>query len=79
MDTLSPAEIACPIRSLVRRYSNIEVMIDEVVDIKRDENLLVTKNRILRYDYLIMACGSNHAYFGKNEWEDFAPGINTLG
>ncbi|SMF37058.1 NAD(P)/FAD-dependent oxidoreductase [Pseudobacteriovorax antillogorgiicola] len=79
MAALSPAEIAYPIRSLVRRYPHIDVLLDEVVDLKPDQKEVVTKTRSISYDYLIMACGSNHSYFGNNEWEEHAPGLKTLG
>ena len=79
MAALSPAEIAYPIRSLVNKYKYIDVLLDEVVDIKGTDNKLVTKTRTLDYDYLILACGSNHSYFGNNKWEEFAPGLKTLG
>lgn len=79
MAALSPAEIAYPIRSLVRKFNNIDVLLDEVVDINREKKEVQTKTRALNYDYLVMACGSNHSYFGHNEWEEFAPGLKTLG
>ena len=79
MAALSPADIAYPIRSLVRKYKYIDVLLDEVVHIETDHQQVVTKTRTLTFDYLILACGSNHSYFGHNEWEEYAPGLKTLG
>ena len=82
MAGLSPAEIAAPIRALLRGARNVEVRQEEAVgaDLAR---------RVLRaradgrehehpYDYLILGCGAGHAYFGRDEWEEFAPGLKTL-
>jgi NADH:ubiquinone reductase (H+-translocating) len=75
---LSPGEIAAPIRSILRGYSNIEVLLEEVVDFKLEEKKVVTKEQILDYDFLIVAPGATHAYFGHEEWEPLAPGLKTI-
>ncbi len=75
---LSPGEIAAPIRSILRGDSNIEVLLEEVVDFKPEEKKVVTKEQVLNYDFLIIASGATHAYFGHDEWEPMAPGLKTI-
>ncbi len=75
---LSPADIAVPIRSLLAEYKNIRVVLDEVISIDKNQRSVQIKNLILQYDYLIVAVGSRHSYFGKSEWEKLAPGLKTL-
>jgi NADH dehydrogenase len=75
---LSPADIAEPIRSVLRKNKNITVVMDEVVDIDRAEREVVTNNAKYPFDYLIIAIGSRHSYFDKDEWEQYAPGLKTL-
>jgi NADH dehydrogenase len=76
---LSPADIAYPIRSILRRQSNADVVLGgvETVDPGARELRLSDGTRIL-YDYLVLATGSGHAYFGHPDWETFAPGLKTL-
>jgi hypothetical protein len=71
---LSPADIAAPIRSIVGRYRNITVMLGTVegVDVVTRE-VLIERGRRVRYDYLVLATGARHAYFGHDDWEPFAP------
>lgn len=76
---LSPADIAEPIRSVLRKEKNITVVMDEVIDIDRTNRKVVTNNFKYPFDYLIVAIGSRHSYFGKDEWEKYAPGLKTLG
>src|SRR5277367_4140466 len=66
---LSPAEIAQPIRSILRDNKNTEVLMDEAVafDIERRE-VKLKSGAVLEYDYLVVATGSTHSYFGKDEW-----------
>jgi NADH dehydrogenase len=76
---LSPADIAQPIRSLLRDYPNIEVLMDEAVSFDLPEQRVRLKTGVqLEYDYLIVATGSTHSYFGKDEWAKFAPGLKTV-
>ncbi len=75
---LSPGEIAEPIRSILRRHKNIEVLMDEVTGFDLDHRLLLTPDEEISYDYLIVAAGASHAYFGHDEWEEFAPGLKTI-
>ncbi|MDQ6939559.1 MAG: NAD(P)/FAD-dependent oxidoreductase [Verrucomicrobiota bacterium] len=75
---LSPADIAAPIRSVVHRYANIDVMLAEVSGIDVAAKTLTTGERQIAYDYLIIATGSRHSYFGNDQWEKLAPGLKSL-
>lgn len=76
---LSPADIAQPIRSILRDHPNIEVLMDEVVgfDLEEHRVKLKTGNELV-YDYLIVASGSTHSYFGHEDWAVLAPGLKTV-
>jgi NADH dehydrogenase len=78
MAGLSPAEIAVPIRSLLARYRNIRVLQAEAESVDLDRSKLTTNVGGLDYDYLILANGAQHTYFGHEEWEKYAPGLKTL-
>jgi len=78
MAALSPAEIAVPIRHILARYRNITVLQDEVRDLDLAGRRVMAKNHSLDYDYLILACGAHHSYFGHEEWEEYAPGLKTI-
>jgi NADH:ubiquinone reductase (H+-translocating) len=76
---LSPADIAQPIRSLVREYPNIDVLMDEAVGFDLAQQRVHLKTGVeLEYDYLIIATGSTHSYFGKDDWAKLAPGLKTI-
>jgi len=75
---LSPGEIAAPIRWILRNRSNVEVLLEEVVDFNLQQKKVITRQQVLDYDYLIVASGATHAYFGHEEWEPFAPGLKTI-
>lgn len=75
---LSPADIAMPIRAILSRYKNISVVMNEVVKIDPQNKTITTTQGQTHYDYLISATGSRHSYFGKDDWEEFAPGLKTL-
>ncbi len=75
---LSPGDIATPIRSLVSRQSNLEVRLGEVTSVDLAARTVTLKDGQLAYDYLVVAAGVSHAYFGRAEWERFAPGLKTL-
>jgi NADH dehydrogenase len=76
---LSPADIAQPIRSLVRDDQNIEVLMDEAIRFDLPQRRVELKTgSLLEYDYLIVATGSTHSYFGKDEWAKLAPGLKTI-
>lgn len=75
---LSPADIAQPIRSILRHQSNTEVLMDEVVGIDAATRQVSLKSDArLSYDYLVLATGSTHSYFGHDQWEPLAPGLKT--
>ncbi|HZN37059.1 MAG TPA: FAD-dependent oxidoreductase, partial [Pirellulaceae bacterium] len=78
MAGLSPAEIAAPIRSLLAGYRNIRVLQGEVRTLDLGGKKATVDFGELTFDYLILACGARHSYFGHDEWEEFAPGLKTL-
>lgn len=73
---LSPADIASPIRYILRRQQNVRVIEDTVVDITADS--VMTETSEIPFDSLIVATGSTHHYFGNDDWEEPAPGLKTL-
>ncbi len=76
---LSPADIAQPIRSVLREYKNVDVLMDEVTTIDKSSRRIELKSgATLEYDFLIVATGSTHSYFGHNEWAALAPGLKTI-
>jgi NADH dehydrogenase len=75
---LSPGDIAFPIREVFRHYKNVQVLMDEVISIDKQNKKVIVHDGPYDYDYLIVAPGSRHSYFGKNEWEVNAPGLKTL-
>ena len=75
---LSPGEIAAPIRSILRRHPNVEVLMAEVTGFDLERRLVKTQDQEVPYDSLIVAAGASHAYFGHDEWEPFAPGLKTI-
>jgi NADH:ubiquinone reductase (H+-translocating) len=75
---LSPADIAAPIRSILSDFANIEVFEGEVTHVDFDKRVVVADFGSFEYDYLILACGSLHSYFGHDEWEEHAPGLKSI-
>ena len=76
---LSPGDIGQPIRTVVRKYRNIQVLMDEVVGFDLPARLVILKSGSrLEFDYLVIATGSTHSYFGKDEWAAIAPGLKTI-
>ena len=75
---ISPGEIAAPIRWIVRGRRNIEVLLGEVQDFDLEKRVVKLVDAEIPYDYLIVAAGASHAYFGHDEWEPFAPGLKTI-
>ncbi|HKW77397.1 MAG TPA: FAD-dependent oxidoreductase, partial [Terriglobales bacterium] len=75
---LSPAEIASPIRNVLRGARNTEVLLGEVTGFDLQRRVVRTESLQLPYDYLVVAAGATHAYFGHPEWEQYAPGLKTL-
>jgi NADH:ubiquinone reductase (H+-translocating) len=76
---LSPAEIGAPIRWILRRARNVRVLLGDVTSVDpAARRLTIAEGPSLDYDYLILAPGARHAYFGHPEWEPYAPGLKTL-
>src|SRR5216683_2545571 len=75
---LSPGEIAAPIRWILRSRRNIEVLMSEVEDFDLSRRVVKLPDAEIPYDYLIVASGASHAYFGHDEWEPLAPGLKTI-
>ena len=75
---LSPGEIATPIRWIVRKHHNVEVLLGEVNELDLERRVVKFADREISYDYLIVAAGASHAYFGHDDWEPFAPGLKTI-
>lgn len=78
MAALSPADIAVPIRSLLARYPNIRVIKATVHSVDAAARIVLSDAGEFAYDYLMLACGAQHAYFGHEEWEVCAPGLKSL-
>ena len=76
---LSPGEIASPIRRILYKYQNIEVLLGEVGSFDKERRKVILRSGAeVGYDYLIVAAGARHSYFGHDEWEADAPGLKTL-
>jgi NADH:ubiquinone reductase (H+-translocating) len=75
---LSPGEIAAPIRSILSRHKNVEVLMGEVTGFDLERRVVKTSDEEISYDSLIIAAGASHAYFGHDEWETLAPGLKTI-
>jgi NADH:ubiquinone reductase (H+-translocating) len=76
---LSPADIAQPIRAIMRDHKNVEVLMDEALEIDVTQRRVKLKSETeIEYDYLVVATGSTHSYFGKEEWAATAPGLKTI-
>jgi len=80
MAVLSPAEIATPIRTIFRNKKNVKVFLGTASGFDLDQQLVRFEDTdvTLHYDYLIVAAGAGHAYFGHNEWAAYAPGLKTI-
>lgn len=75
---LSPADIAAPIRSILRRQSNASVILAKVTGVDTQAREVITDGPRVAYDYLILATGARHAYFGHDDWEPYAPGLKKI-
>ncbi|MBB6146365.1 NADH dehydrogenase [Silvibacterium bohemicum] len=76
---LSPANIASPIRSIVRGKQNVEVLMDEAISFDLNARRVQLKSGAeMDYDYLMVATGATHSYFGRDEWAQYAPGLKTV-
>ena len=75
---LSPADIAAPIRRIFRHQSNVSVMLAEATAINLDQKRVVLADGAVDFDILIVATGATHAYFGHDDWGEYAPGLKSL-
>ena len=77
--TLSPGDVASPIRWILRRASNVRVLLGEVERVDaQSRQVVLTDSTVIAYDYLLLAPGVRHAYFDHPEWERHASGLKTL-
>ena len=75
---LSPAQIASPIRAVLRQAANVSVTLGKVSGIDKDRRVVAIEDREIAYDRLILATGARHSYFGHDEWESVAPGLKKI-
>lgn len=78
MAGLSPADIAAPIRSILSKAENVRVINSEVTRVDASAKTLHTTDDAMPYDYLLLACGAMHSYFGHDDWEEHAPGLKSI-
>ena len=76
--SLSPADISAPIRTVLRSQKNCEVVLVEITGVDVASRRLMAANGSIGYDYLVLAAGATHAYFGHDEWAPLAPGLKTI-
>jgi len=75
---LDPSDIAAPIRGIFRKQKNLRSVLGEVESVNLEQKHILLKDEPLEYDYLVLAAGATHSYFGKDEWAKHAPGLKTL-
>lgn len=75
---LSPAQIASPIRAILRRAANVHVLLGKVNGVDKERRTVALDDRTISYDYLVLATGARHSYFGHDEWESVAPGLKKI-
>jgi NADH:quinone reductase (non-electrogenic) len=75
---LPPSDVAWPIRGILRRQRNATVLLGEVVGVDANRRVVELEDRALPFDYLVVATGSTHSYFGHDEWKPFAPGLKSI-
>jgi len=75
---LSPGQIATPIRTVLRDQKNAEVLLGTVTGVDKDRRVVRMGEHEINYDYLVLATGARHSYFGRDDWEQFAPGLKSL-
>jgi NADH dehydrogenase len=79
MAALNPSDIAYPIRSIFKRQENVvQVLLGEVTAVDLEGRTVSVGGDVVSYDYLVLATGATHSYFGKDEWEELAPGLKTV-
>ncbi len=75
---LSPADISSPIRSVLRKQKNTEVLMGEVTGVDLTQQRVLMGEQAVPYDYLVLATGAHDNYFGHPEWEHYAPGLKSI-
>lgn len=75
---LSPADIAAPIRNILRNQQDVEVIMAEVTGVDKRARKVIMGDRSISYDYLVLATGARDGYFGHDDWEEFAPGLKSV-
>ncbi len=75
---LSPADIAAPIRAIVRKQKNTQVLLAEVTEVDLEGRRIFAGSDEIRYDWLVLAAGAENAYFGNDEWAERAPGLKSI-
>ena len=75
---LSPADISAPIRNILKKQTNARVILAEVTGVDLHQQRVLIHDRSVPYDYLILATGARHSYFGHDAWEPFAPGLKSI-
>lgn len=75
---LTPSDIATPIRGLFREYFNVRVLMGAVTGVDTKRQAVQLGQNAVPYDYLVLASGARHSYFGRDEWEPFAPGLKRI-
>ncbi len=75
---LSPAQIAAPIRAILRGAANVRVLLGRATGVDKERRTVTLEDRTLAYDYLVLATGARHAYFGHDDWESAAPGLKNI-
>ena len=75
---LAPSDIAWPIRSILTRQRNVSVLLGDVQSVDMDKRLVNFKDERIEFDYLVLATGARHSYFGNDEWSHSAPGLKSI-
>src|ERR1700733_1775897 len=76
---LNPSDIATPIRRVLRHQQNVEVLLAEVTSVDLERRVVRSDDGEFPYDYLIVATGARHSYFGHDDWAQYAPGLKSIG
>jgi len=75
---LAPSDVAWPIRGILSRQENVTVLLKEVTGVDTDAGEVITSEQRIPYDFLVLATGARHAYFGHEDWEQHAPGLKSI-
>lgn len=75
---LNPSDIAYPIRAVMRKHANVRVVLGDAREIRPGERRVILDDGVLDYDYLVLATGATHSYFGHDEWAEHAPGLKSI-